>query len=150
MEENYEIKKIAGWLKTHALPADNSNDFFKEKIEKDFLFLHDNLFNYFVQHSIVVEPHVRIDDETGTAAEGALFYTENLPPETVLAGLALTSIERTKGKTSRRTAEQVMDAVFKGDEKARGIDASIVQMGGDATTGRGLILVHLFKENGGK
>ena len=61
-----------------------------------FFVLSDDDFNYFIKQATVVEPHVRINDETGTAEDGALFYTENLPPESILAGVVLASVERKK------------------------------------------------------
>jgi len=143
--------KISDWLARHCLPANGDHAFFRDKITKDLFILDDTDFSYFVKHATVVEPHVRIDDATGTAADGALFYTENLPPESIMVGLILSSIERTKGKAAgdRRSAKDGLRLLFRGDgEKRAGVGGSLVQMGGDATTGRGLVLVQpVEKEN---
>jgi CRISPR-associated protein Cmr4 len=96
----------------------------------------------------VVEPHVRIDDDSGTASDGGLFYVENLPPETLMVGLAQASIERFK-KDSRAddaaallNAGQVLSTVFAGQgDTVPGINGKLLQIGGDASTGRGLVLV---------
>lgn len=142
----YQIKKsdivfqIADWIADNCLP-ESGNDFFKEKIRSDLFILSDNDFAYFVKQSTVVEPHVRIDDETGTAVPGALFYTENLPPESILAGLVLASIERKK-EGEKMSAEECLNKTL---WQTDGISGQLVQMGGDATTGRGLVLINAVK-----
>ncbi len=141
------LKDIAQWLATHALPGD-CNRFFADKLQTDLVLLHDTDFAHFARHAMVVEPHVRINDESGTADDGGLFYVENLPPETLMVGLAQASIERFK-KHSRHpdsaallTAPEVLAKVFAGEGAALpGIGGKLLQIGGDATTGRGLVQV---------
>lgn len=141
------LKNIAQWLATYALPG-TSNQFFAEKLKTDLVLLHDTDFAHFARHAMVVEPHVRIDDESGTASDGGLFYVENLPPETLMVGLVQASVERFK-KDSRRTdspallaAAEVLQTVLTGQGAGvPGISGKLLQIGGDATTGRGLVLV---------
>jgi len=143
--EDETVRAVAAWLSENALPSAQEHEFFRTKIGADLVVLSDREFGHFVRHATVVEPHVRIDDETGTAADGALFYTENLPPESILAGLVLASIERRKNGANRdglMAAESVLDAVFKDDGERKGLADRLLQVGGDATTGRGLIIVH--------
>jgi CRISPR-associated protein Cmr4 len=134
---------IAEWLagKVFADP----NDFFAKKIKADLVILNDSDFSHFARHAMVVEPHVRIDDESGTADDGGLFYTENLPPETLMAGLAQATVERRKKDSEPRQdelgADAVLATVFEGREGRSGIGGKPLQIGGDATTGRGLVLV---------
>jgi len=139
-----DCKDIAAWLSQNALPAGAAHDFFRQKIAADLVVLADDDFAHFVKHATVVEPHVRINDETGTADGGGLFYVENLPPESILAGLALASIERGRGKAEEKLpAETVLGRLFDGNGGEQpGIRDAVVQMGGDATTGRGLVLIH--------
>ena len=142
--EDANVKAIASWLATHALPPGDDHAFFRDKLKTDLVVLSDTEFDHFVRHATVVEPHVKIDGDTGTAAKGALFYTENLPPESLLAGLVLASVERRKGKDSEglMDASSVLAAVLHGGEGLRGLADRLLQVGGDATTGRGLIVVH--------
>lgn len=134
---------IAAWLANHALPAGAAHDFFREKIKRDLVVLADSDFAHFVKNATVVEPHVRINGDTGTADPGGLFYTESLPPESLLAGLVLASIERGKGDREKLSAESILARLLDGNGAAQtGIANSAVQMGGDATTGRGLVLIH--------
>ncbi|MBM3276375.1 MAG: type III-B CRISPR module RAMP protein Cmr4, partial [Candidatus Sericytochromatia bacterium] len=139
-----QVRLVADWLADVAFPDTQSFKYFKEKLREDLVVLPEGDFGHFVRHSTVVEPHVRIDDDTGTAADTGLFYTENLPPESILAGLGLASVERTRGRNGegRWLAEEVLERVLAGNGNGLpGIAGGIVQMGGDATTGRGLVVV---------
>ena len=144
-KEDGGVKAIAQWLAEHSLPAGTEHQFFRDKLAADLVVLSDTEFSHFVRHATVVEPHVRILNETGTADPGGLFYTENLPPETILAGLVMASVERRKSGANPdglMNAQQVIDAVLKDDGKRQGLTDRLLQVGGDATTGRGLIVVH--------
>lgn len=142
-----DLAAIAQWLASHALRG-ASHQFFADKLKADLVLLNDTDFSHFARHAMVVEPHVRINDESGTADDGGLFYVENLPPETLMVGLAQASVERFK-KDSRRndspellSAPQVLAKVLAGEgDQLPGISGKLLQMGGDATTGRGLVLV---------
>ena len=138
--EDEDVAAIAEWLSDHCLPAGEDHNFFREKIKADLFVLDDDSFSYFVRQATVVEPHVRIDDATGTAADGALFYTENLPPESIMAGIVLASVERKKdgGMSAEVCLEKTLFA-------EKGINGKLVQMGGDSTTGRGLVLISAVK-----
>ncbi|WP_234981551.1 type III-B CRISPR module RAMP protein Cmr4 [Fontimonas thermophila] len=128
-------KAIGAWLAQHALPEDKAYAFFREKLKTDLVVLSDTDFAYFSEHAMLVEPHVRINDETGTADDGGLFYTENLPPESLLVAPLLTSQTRTgQGKDNELRAEAVMTQL------KTVIGGRLLQIGGDATTGRGLVV----------
>jgi CRISPR-associated protein Cmr4 len=113
-EADAKVTDIAEWLASNALPPGDEHEFFRNKLRNDLVVLSDTEFGHFVRNATVVEAHVRIDDKTGTAADGALFYTENLPPETLLAGLMLASVERRKGpdREDLLDAERVLAAVL--------------------------------------
>lgn len=127
------VGEIGEWLAGQAVPA----GFFADKLSTDLVVLSDTDFTYFVRNSTLVEPHVRIDDESGTAEGGGLFYTENLPPESLLVTLAMASQAR-GGKTTKN-ASQVITEVSAALNNGR-----IWQFGGDATTGRGLVMLRLI------
>lgn len=139
-----KFKEFAQWLSEKVLPNDKAFSFFRDKLAKDLVLLSDNQLTFFAKNATVVEPHVRIDDESGTADDGGLFFTENLPPETVMVSLVMASEERlTKGqeKEDRMQAKEIMEKV------QQGFDGMCVQIGGDATTGRGQLLVR-FADGG--
>lgn len=139
-QENESLPKIAQYLAENALPKGAAYQFFRDKLRDDLVLLSDEDFGYFVRNATVVEPHVRIDDASGTAQDGGLFYTENLPPESLLLAPVMASQERKKGGLS---AEQVMELLIAGKENGSGIDGRQIQIGGDATTGRGQVILKI-------
>ncbi len=133
-----QLGKVADWLAEKAIPSDASYDFFRDKLKKHLLLLSDTRFDYFVQNATTVEPHVRINDESGTADDGGLFYTENAPPEALFVSVVMASQQRVKrGETANNAmkAEKIMN------ELESKLAAKVVQLGGDATAGRGLVAV---------
>ena len=136
---------IAEWLAKNTLPSDDAYAFFGDKLATDLVLLSDEDFGYFVRNATVVEPHVRINNETGTADDGGLFYTENLPPESLLLAPVMASVERStdkiRGDKARFNAEQALEIVLAGDSNGfGGLDGKLLQIGGDATTGRGQVV----------
>lgn len=134
------LADIAKWLAGNALPTGDAYAFFREKFASDLVLLSDEDFTWFTKNATVVEPHVRIDSKTGTASTGGLFYTENLPPESLLLGSVMASRERSgKGDCA---AEAVLAQV------SGAIDGQLLQVGGDATTGRGLVSARVVVGSG--
>jgi CRISPR-associated protein Cmr4 len=143
-KEHAALKAVAADLAAKAIPDGGGYGFFREKLKTDLVVLSDTDFAYFVQHATLVEPHVRIEDATGTAAYGGLFYTENLPPESLLIAPVLASQVRNgskKGKADFMEAETVMLTI------KTVINGKLLQIGGDATTGRGLIVATVLGGN---
>lgn len=134
------VASIGRSLAELALPDTDDYRFFAEKLARDLVVLNDTDFAYFSEHATLVEPHVRIDPETGAAAGTGLFYTENLPPESLLLAPLMASRTRTgKGEGQEEPAEGVMAKV------CNVLDDKAFQIGGDATTGRGLVLARVVR-----
>ena len=127
------LQSIAQDLADTAMPAGDAYAFFRAKLASDLVVLSDSDFDYFSQHAMLIEPHVRIDDTTGTADGGGLFYTENLPPESLLIAPLLASQTRS-GK-----AEEKIEAIQVMAHMKAVLHSKLLQVGGDATTGRGLV-----------
>jgi CRISPR-associated protein Cmr4 len=132
-----DLPGIAQDIAAKALPDGDKYTFFREKLKTDLVVLADTDFAYFAENATLVEPHVRIDDATGTAADGGLFYTENLPPEAILIAPLMCS--RTRTGREDEEAESVMAKI------KNVIDGKLLQIGGDATTGRGLVLAKIVE-----
>lgn len=130
------LKAIAENLVELGLTNAPGSEYFAGKMKNDLVLLNDTDFGYFAEYAMLVEPHVRIDDKTGAASDGGLFYTENLPPEALLIASLCASATRAPGK-DRLEAEAVM-AQLQGL-----LDGKVLQIGGDATTGRGLVMAKL-------
>lgn len=139
-EAGEDLKAAARFLAGHAVPVGEAHAYFRAKLERDLVVLSDRDFAYFAQNATQVEPHVRIDDATGTAKDGGLFYTENLPPESLLIAPLMASASR------RKPEELDAQAVFGKLQSA--IDGKLLQIGGDATTGRGLVTARIVAADG--
>jgi CRISPR-associated protein Cmr4 len=137
-DENLRI--IAEWLATNALPDGDEHQYFREKIKTDLVLLPDDAFSHFVENATLVEPHVKINDDTGTAQEGGLFYTENLPPESLLVSPVFSSVERYQKDS--KPDERLGDAADVMAKITNGLNNRLMQVGGDASTGRGQMLFH--------
>ena len=149
------LANIANWLASNALPQEDAYSFFRDKINTDLVLLPDEDFVHYVKNATVVEPHIRIDDKTGAAKSGGLFYTENLPPESLLLAPLMASAER--NDQANASAQDVLATVLEGrrpgdkfeddedapdgDRKMAQLDGLTLQVGGDATTGRGQVVV---------
>ncbi len=133
LKEAEGLNAVASQLAELAMPADDAYRFFRDKLKQDLVVLNDTDFGWFSENSTLVEPHVRIDPETGAAARGGLFYTENLPPESVLIAPLMASQTRS-GKEDRMEAGEVMARM------QNVLNDRLLQVGGDATTGRGMVI----------
>lgn len=110
-----------------------SRKHFKDRL----VILHGDDFTHFVRHATSVQARIAIDYDTKTVTEGALFYEEYLPPETLL----YTVVFATPGRgTAAITAREVL-------EKVRTTLARLpyLQIGGGQTTGKGICTVALSK-----
>lgn len=135
-----ELPQIAADIAEKALPSDPGHRYFQEKLKQDLVVLSDTDFAYFAQHATVVEPHVRINPKTGTADDRGLFYTENLPPESILLAPLLASRTRTGKHDGAMEAEEVFLML------KNALGERLLQIGGDATTGRGLVAVKIVED----
>ncbi len=133
------LPALAADLASRALPPNPAFDFFRSKLAQDLVVLSDTDFSYFANNAMLVEPHVRIDPDTGTAKDGGLFYTENLPPESLLLAPLLVGATRSGRADDKLEADVVL-------AKLRiALDGKMVQIGGDATTGRGQVVLKLLE-----
>lgn len=124
----------------------------KEKI----VILSDDDFKDFVNLSTEVITRTKIDNATGTVASGALFNEEYLPAESIMYYLVFASPvfqkdEKKKGifKSNGESEEQQVFEFFE-----NGLP-EIVQIGGNATIGKGIVKTKQIKSpknqsNGGK
>lgn len=136
------LAAVAGSLAAMAVPDGDGHAFFRDKLAGSLVVLSDTDFGYFVENATLVEPHVRIDPTTGTAQDGGLFYTENLPPESLLIAPLLASDTRSGKEEEMLEAAEVMMRL------KNALDQRLLQIGGDATTGRGLVTARVWNRTG--
>lgn len=104
---------------------------------KRFTVLPDSAFDFLCETGTEVHTRVRIDDDSGTVADGALWTEESLPAETILAGLI--QCDRVFGSNGEDiTPQNLLNRFAEGE--------LIVQMGGKATVGRGRVRCVFGKE----
>ena len=134
------VEDIAKWLKENALPKDTEYAYWRDTLEKRLVILPENAFRDFVQLSTEVIARVRIDDSTKTVAQGALWTEEHLPAETLLYATLFASKPRVQNPPSDL---QDAAAVLRFVQNA--IDGKRLQLGGDATVGRGIVKVRMVQ-----
>lgn len=115
-------KSLAEWI----FPDPQWQEVFMER----FAVLPDSAFDYLLETGTEVNARIRLDDETKIVAQGALWYEECLPAQTILAGLV--TCERVYGKTELQVQNLVDYFCTK---------PIACQMGGKATTGKGQVVV---------
>ena len=97
-----------------------------------FAILADDVFNYLCETGTEVVTRVRIEDDTKTVAEGALWTEEALPAESIMAGVV--QCERVfsiNGKSVAIKPQELLDRYARHE--------LTLQIGGKATVGRGQV-----------
>jgi len=120
-----------------------------KEVEDKLVILSDDDFRDFVNLSTEVITRTKIDNETGTVQPGALFTEEYLPAETIMYSLALTTpiFNEEKGvfvaKNGKKEEELVMEFFENGLPK-------VMQIGGNATIGKGIVRTKVWEEQNGQ
>ncbi len=146
-----DLSAVSNWLLSH-LFTDSS--WWLEKMGTSLVLLHDDDFRDFTNLSTEVITRTKIDNETGTVADGALFTEEYLPESSVLYSLVLASPvfpgndKENKNKFSGDYAASSTDAqgvmnFFEDILVTKG--KSRLQVGANSTLGKGLIRIALLK-----
>jgi len=123
-----------------------SSDPVWSEVANRLVIVSDGQMSFFATTACEVAQHVRINDETGTAAQGGLFNQENVPSETLFYAVVHAADSRLKGKAyegsahATKTAEDA-DKAFS-DKVA---ENRVFQFGGDASTGLGYCTAVLSK-----
>jgi CRISPR-associated protein Cmr4 len=95
----------------------------------------DDNFTHFVKNSTDVITRTKIDNITGTVAQGALFTEEYLPSETVMYSLAIAN--KPFNNESDLTDENSVMKYFTDKFK----ENNIIQIGGNSTLGKGIVKI---------
>lgn len=106
---------------------DDSLAEWRSVFSRRFVVVSDSMFQVLSEQGTEVQAHVRIDDATGTVANGALWYEESLPAETLFSGIL--SAESNYSSDAADHLESVCEFVER--------ESPVVQLGGKASTGKG-------------
>lgn len=103
-----------------------------------FAVVDDELMSFLWETCTQVDARVRLAQETHVVEDGALWYEESLPPETVLVGLAAASRPRRTAKADPKAAwQRRADTPTDLLDYCLGRPRADLQFGGKATVGRG-------------
>ncbi|AMX84692.1 type III-B CRISPR module RAMP protein Cmr4 [Geobacillus subterraneus] len=104
------------------------------RLPERLVVLSDDDFVDFVKLSTEVNARIRISHETGTVDNGALWYEENVPPETFFYSFLYIGHARGNGINGLTTANDIEQYLVKS-----GKFPSVFQLGGNSTLGRGMM-----------
>ncbi|WP_027180399.1 type III-B CRISPR module RAMP protein Cmr4 [Maridesulfovibrio bastinii] len=111
----------------------------KKVLIKRFAIVDDNVLNFLCDTALPVDARIRIEEETGTVANGALWYEESVPPESLF--MAVAGMDKSyKDKDKKTYSDDYLCNILTGDEQVKDL---YVQMGGKATTGKGFVAVRI-------
>lgn len=131
---NNELKDLAAEL-AESIFTHDSLAYWRGLLKTNLVLLSDDDFRDFVNQSTEVITRTKINNETGTVQDGALFTEEYLPTDSVMYALVMSSKEYGKKAAAN-------------DKEAMGFFSSklpsIFQLGGNATIGKGLLRTHLL------
>lgn len=105
-----------------------------------FVVVNDNVLNFLSETALPVQAHIRISEETGTVAPGALWYMEVVPAECLMVGMVLA--DKGRGKYKNLSAGKIMEFVAGGTR--------FCQIGGNASTGCGMVALRFAGANVGR
>lgn len=124
------VRAIAEWLADNALPQSDEHRYWRNALPAKLCILPEDDFRDFVRYGTEVQTHISLDPTTKTVAGTALWTTESLPVDTLLYVPLLATKSRRNGMDL--TAQQVIG-------KLTGLDLTRTQLGGDETTGQGIV-----------
>lgn len=130
---------VAEWIAGNA----TSDQATADRLKKNSVVLHNDDFGHFVKHATEVVARIGLDAERKTVKQGALFYQEFLPTETLLYAVAIAHASRDNNNGGTLNAGQVIN-YLDGSLKKR----PVLQIGGDETIGKGICRVHLSNGRG--
>lgn len=157
--ENALLTRFAKWFSENILSASGLG-YQSEKFKTSLVILDSQMFAQFVKHSTEVIPRIRINSDKGTVQKGALWYEEYLPVETILYSTLLSSQPMIDSDTLKKHLEHLKDTDGDIYSKAIALEnsadnvmqmvtsnfPSIIQIGGNATLGKGFMKPVLFKK----
>ncbi len=123
---NEDLAKWANVLASRIFTDETWQGLFKERI----CMVHDDIMRFLLDTALEVTARIRLDEQTKTVQTGALWYEEALPAETIMAGLVVISPVKATDQEIRAVLQQVAQKPL--------------QLGGNATVGRGLCQLSLL------
>jgi CRISPR-associated protein Cmr4 len=134
-----QVTEIAKSLSQTAFPNGSEYLFWRDKVKKSLLVLPDNAFRDFVKLSTEVQARIKIDNDKRTVVKGGLFYEEALLPDSLLYSVILAHDPLKDDRAELANADAVLTFLHE-------INGKRLQLGGDATIGRGIVSVRFHDQ----
>lgn len=110
----------------------------EDDLKQNLVILSDDQFRHLCRNAVPVQAHIAIETATKTVKNGALWYEENLPAETVMYCCLSATNGRNEAKQPAAALLGLMDAQFS--------QHNFIQVGGNLTTGMGWFEVNWLAE----
>lgn len=130
------IQAIGEWLASKALLRTEEYEYWRDTLPQKLCLLPEEAFRDFAQYSTEVQTHIRLDQEKKTVKTGALWTTESLPVDTLLYAPLMATRSRAPG--INLTGKQIL-------EKLKSLNLTRTQLGGDETTGQGMVTLRILE-----
>ncbi len=101
------------------------------------LLISDDMFKYVSENCTEVQTQIKIDAEKGTAEQGGLRYEELLPSDSILYSVVMYDTAAFANKVEDEMKAKLQAQTIK--DKVEQTFNSFMQIGGDATLGRGMV-----------
>jgi len=134
------IREIGQWLANNALPQ-TGYDYWKRALPNKLCILPEDALRDFVLYGTEVQTHIKLDPDKKTVQTGALWTTESLPVDTLLYAPLMATKSRASGVDLN--GQQVL-------EKVKGLGLVHTQLGGDETTGQGMVALRFANAGNGQ
>jgi CRISPR-associated protein Cmr4 len=109
--------------------------YWQDTLKARFCIVADDTMSFLLETGTEVAARIALKEETKTVKDGALWYEESLPAESILSGI----VAAVGVKASEATTNDVFETI-------KTISQNTLQVGGNATIGRGLCQMHLIEE----
>lgn len=143
-DKDSNLDNFANWIAEKVFA--NHGQYWKNKAKTDIVILKDEDFRDFINISTEVITRTKIDNVTGTVQTGALFTEEYLPSESVMYAIAAYSDEFRKPKDDDEDDADLdtapimqVNAVQQFLKDGLQANNNVIQLGGNATLGKGII-----------
>lgn len=124
----------ANWLNDNALPTGDDYNYWRSHLTSHLVILPENDFRDFTLNSTQIDTHVKLDRTTKTVMKGALWTTESLPSDSLL--MSVIGVRDARKQDAGLKEDTIAEALGDLFNKQ---DAPPFQLGGDETTGQGVI-----------
>lgn len=140
VKKSEDCKRLFEWLSSKILPDDKIHIPLKEKMKKDIVILSNEMFTQFTNLSTEVITRTKIDNNTGTVTDTALFNEEYLPSETIMYSFAVISpiFGTKKGSFEDEDGKEEIEEFLRD-----GLN-SVIQIGGNLNLGKGIVRTKIY------